>query len=42
MYGDVIAANDGERIFTMFAMLAAGVVFAVVVGENFVARDVFI
>ncbi|EER12050.1 voltage and ligand gated potassium channel, putative [Perkinsus marinus ATCC 50983] len=33
MYGDVIAANDGERIFTMFAMLAAGVVFAVVVGS---------
>ncbi|KAF4699516.1 hypothetical protein FOZ62_021240, partial [Perkinsus olseni] len=33
MYGDIIASNDGERIFTMFAMLAAGVIFAVVVGS---------
>ncbi|KAF4672690.1 hypothetical protein FOL47_000245 [Perkinsus chesapeaki] len=33
MYGDIIASNDGERIFTMVMMLAAGVIFAVVVGS---------
>lgn len=34
MYGPVAAENNNERNFTMMLMLAAGVIFAVVVGRE--------